>query len=874
MSLKRNLKTYLIAAVLLLMGGLAVGTVATASQPSSYLGIRKYWNMPNNMSWEEREKLINGLTLVFEIDYYNLDEDGNHREDKPITETVYMKYNEKTGEWFIQKKFPGMIEVVEVRELTGGGKQGDEVIPGIEKLGEYLLTGTKEDWVEERTTYKCGENISISWGYSDILILEKKDIADDKEYTYNITNDKESETGTAYEKTVTLSKEHPRKVIQVLGAKDSGTVNYTVNEVGGGKVTFKVSDSDIPRSVIENNGVYMPGGSEITIHGPGNKEDDITYYFDIFEEDEEGYKSYVKSDFTVKSGETGKVKAYWDGKYKVQLTKMEKVEPPEPVELLRQASEPTEKETTPINSDSLEPKDTTDVEDKVSSNEEITLPDTTETPATEPSEEEKKETLPEQGAETTEIKDGTVPLTNGEPADGTNGDVDSEENAGNEESPADNPNAPDDGDEGDTSPGDDATLDDSEEPSEDGDGSEETDEGIMPLDADSDEISDISNVDFTVDYSFEKTGVSVENIDIVNSDYAEVTVSAVSNGEGTGEASWSYKVFCDDTEIGTISVGEEKSLAAALAEVGLGEAIDGEYSLQPAGGCTITYFNPGVRFTNTYKIPAYGAYNVVHEYYADEAMTKLDGRSIITIQQDELDKEVKYDPDGGEGSANIKEVTEPTIYYDKNSKEIKNTYQYKFVVDAYGVESESESPNPDSDKDREENGADSLRSADETSDDESSDDGTSKTTEWKPISSYVEKPASDEEGKDNKFAKVNKEGNEIVILKYVRTTDDPKEDPKDPPKDPETPPDLPDPNDPDSPPTVTITDDDVPRTYVRVWDPKKEEWVYLPEDEVPLAGRTSPTTADGMAPVFWMFMTGLSVAGVGAFHYSKKKKEE
>lgn len=65
---------------------------------------------------------------------------------------------------------------------------------------------------------------------------------------------------------------------------------------------------------------------------------------------------------------------------------------------------------------------------------------------------------------------------------------------------------------------------------------------------------------------------------------------------------------------------------------------------------------------------------------------------------------------------------------------------------------------------------------------------------------------------------------------------------------------------------------DVPRTYVRVWDPQKEEWVYLPEDEVPLAGRTSAKTADGMAPVLWMFMTGLSVAGGGSIPLRQEEK--
>ena len=42
------------------------------------------------------------------------------------------------------------------------------------------------------------------------------------------------------------------------------------------------------------------------------------------------------------------------------------------------------------------------------------------------------------------------------------------------------------------------------------------------------------------------------------------------------------------------------------------------------------------------------------------------------------------------------------------------------------------------------------------------------------------------DAEDSKYVTINKAGNEIVILKYVRTTDDPDDpdDPKDPPKDP------------------------------------------------------------------------------------------
>ncbi len=49
------------------------------------------------------------------------------------------------------------------------------------------------------------------------------------------------------------------------------------------------------------------------------------------------------------------------------------------------------------------------------------------------------------------------------------------------------------------------------------------------------------------------------------------------------------------------------------------------------------------------------------------------------------------------------------------------------------------------------------------------------------------------------------------------------------------PPELPDPNEPDSPDEVTIYDGDTPTTYFRVQDPETEEYVYVPEEDVPLA---------------------------------------
>ena len=95
------------------------------------------------------------------------------------------------------------------------------------------------------------------------------------------------------------------------------------------------------------------------------------------------------------------------------------------------------------------------------------------------------------------------------------------------------------------------------------------------------------------------------------------------------------------------------------------------------------------------------------------------------------------------------------------------------------------------------------------------------------------------------------------------------------PTEPETPdrPSLPDPNDPDSPDEVTIEEDGVPKTYIKVWDPEQEEFVYILDDEVPLAERNSPQTGvDGLNRTAVMALTAaaLSAGGVAALAKGKR----
>ena len=99
------------------------------------------------------------------------------------------------------------------------------------------------------------------------------------------------------------------------------------------------------------------------------------------------------------------------------------------------------------------------------------------------------------------------------------------------------------------------------------------------------------------------------------------------------------------------------------------------------------------------------------------------------------------------------------------------------------------------------------------------------------------------------------------------------------PTEPETPdeperPQLPDPNDPDSPETVTITEDDVPTTYVKVWDPETEEFMYIPEDEVPLFGFETPETGDNSQTVLLGGVCALALAGIVVLAVTKRRNKK
>lgn len=119
---------------------------------------------------------------------------------------------------------------------------------------------------------------------------------------------------------------------------------------------------------------------------------------------------------------------------------------------------------------------------------------------------------------------------------------------------------------------------------------------------------------------------------------------------------------------------------------------------------------------------------------------------------------------------------------------------------------------------------------------------------------------------------------EFVYNTAPPTPEKPPEEPEKPENPGDLPTELPDPNIPDSPEVITILENGVPTTYRKVWDPKTETWIYVPEEEAPLHGVDGPDTGDyGVFP--WGLFSILSLSGIvvccGPRRFQKpgKKKE-
>ena len=117
------------------------------------------------------------------------------------------------------------------------------------------------------------------------------------------------------------------------------------------------------------------------------------------------------------------------------------------------------------------------------------------------------------------------------------------------------------------------------------------------------------------------------------------------------------------------------------------------------------------------------------------------------------------------------------------------------------------------------------------------------------------------------------DGNVVTITNTPTAPPPPGNPPRNPPGTPPRVPELPDPNIPGAPEEVTVVDEDVPLTYVKTWDPEEEEYVYVPEEEVPLADVT-PETGDTTASALWTALCLTSAAGLCALHITRPRKKE
>ena len=56
----------------------------------------------------------------------------------------------------------------------------------------------------------------------------------------------------------------------------------------------------------------------------------------------------------------------------------------------------------------------------------------------------------------------------------------------------------------------------------------------------------------------------------------------------------------------------------------------------------------------------------------------------------------------------------------------------------------------------------------------------------------------------------------------------------------------------------------MPTTYYKVWDPEADEYIWVPENELPLWYLDIPDTGDHSRPLLWVLLSAGSAAGLGA----------
>lgn len=145
--------------------------------------------------------------------------------------------------------------------------------------------------------------------------------------------------------------------------------------------------------------------------------------------------------------------------------------------------------------------------------------------------------------------------------------------------------------------------------------------------------------------------------------------------------------------------------------------------------------------------------------------------------------------------------------------------------------------------------------------------GTRYTVTEEAISGWTAAPGREQTGV------ISQDGEAIAAFTNAKSYTPPEPTPTaaPPTETPTYPPELPDPNDPDSPEVITIEEEGVPKTYVKVWNPETEEWEYIDEEDVPLWGAV-PETGEGSSPVFWAALAVVSLGGLSALLLPPRKR--
>lgn len=314
---------------------------------------------------------------------------------------------------------------------------------------------------------------------------------------------------------------------------------------------------------------------------------------------------------------------------------------------------------------------------------------------------------------------------------------------------------------------------------------------------------------------------------------------------------------------------------------------------QPATGKDCAYATPDGREAIVLRYVRTVSYNVVHEYYLRTPSDKAAASPYSGAASLKTESGTDSDTEVG-GSGDTDDTVEDSGGSDESNPEI--SYQYSFE------------------------GRTRISTLTGNKDEPYTEARVDRILGFKPQSApreYIYTPYSyaygklnaaggpgysEDAGMNNAIATEN--GDQVIIIKYYREigtetdpdpTPPPQPDPGPEPDDdhhrdpepepepepeiipepelepePELPTELPDPNDPDSPEKITIMEDGVPKTYVKVWDSQMEEWIYIPEEEVPLWG--FPPTGDDSDSILWIILSAASFAGI-LFLWAGRDKE-